>query len=76
MDYRDFKEEFVEALKEDLYQKGTEVRSEDKAVEKLNGEGYDAVVISPVDSKIGVTLNVEPYFEAFQDGVSMDDVVA
>ena len=69
----DFKEDFIEALQEELYQKGTEVRLDSKAVEKREGEDYDAVIVTPVDSNIGVTLNVEPYFQAYEDGIAISE---
>lgn len=62
MDYENFKESFIEALQEDLYGKGIEVRLDTKAVEKLNNKSYDAVTVTPTDSNIGVTLNVEAFY--------------
>ena len=76
MDYENFKESFTEALQEDLYGKGIEARFDMKSVEKLNNEGYDAVTITPADSNIGVTLNVEAFYKAHEDGATMDEVVA
>ena len=75
MDYENFKESFNEALKESLSEKGTEVNLNVQAVEKLNGEGYDAVTVTPVDSNIGVTLNIEPYYKSFVEGVSMETII-
>jgi len=76
MDYENFKESFIEALKEDLYEKGAEVRLDTKSVEKLNNEGYDAVTVTPTDSNIGVTLNVEAFYKAYENGADMSDVVS
>ena len=76
MDYENFKESFTEALQEDLYGKGIEARSDMKSVEKLNNEGYDAVTVTPADSNIGVTLNVEAFYKAHESGASMDEVVS
>lgn len=76
MDYENFKESFTEALQEDLYGKGIEARFDMKSVEKLNNEGYDAVTVTPADSNIGVTLNVEAFYKAHEDGASMDEVVS
>ena len=71
-----FKESFTEALQEDLYGKGIEARFDMKSVEKLNNEGYDAVTVTPADSNIGVTLNVEAFYKAHESGASMDEVVS
>lgn len=76
MDYENFKESFTEALQEDLYGKGLEARFDMKSVEKLNNEGYDAVTVTPADSNIGVTLNVEAFYKAHESGASMDEVVS
>ena len=76
MDYENFKEQFIEQLQEELYGKGFEARFDTKAVEKLNNEGYDAVTVTPTDSNIGVTLNVEAFYRAHEDGATMNDVVA
>ena len=76
MDYENFKESFTEALQEDLYGKGIEARLDMKSVEKLNNEGYDAVTVTPADSNIGVTLNVEAFYKAHESGASMDEVVS
>lgn len=76
MDYENFKESFTEALQEDLYGKGIEARFDMKSVEKLNNEGHDAVTVTPADSNIGVTLNVEAFYKAHEDGASMDEVVS
>ena len=72
MDYENFKESFTEALQEDLYGKGIEARFDMKSVEKLNNEGYDAVTVTPADSNIGVTLNVEAFYKAHESGASRE----
>lgn len=76
MDYENFKEQFIEQLQEELYGKGVEARFDTKAVEKLNNEGYDAVTVTPAESNIGVTLNVEAFHKAYEDGASMSEVVS
>ena len=75
MDYENFKEQFIEQLQEKFYERGVEdVNLIARPVEKLNG-GYDAVTITPVDSKIGVTLNIGSFFEAYENGTDMSTVV-
>ena len=74
MDYENFKENFIEALKEKFYETGNEVKTDSKKVEKLNG-GYDAVTVTPEGANMGVTLRIEAFFEAYENGISMDEVV-
>ena len=76
MDYENFKEQFIEQLQKDLYEKGIEARVDAKSVEKLNNEGYDAVTVTPTDSNIGVTLNIEAFYKAHEDGISMREVIS
>ena len=76
MDYENFKEQFVENLKESLYERGMEdVQMREAHVDKLNG-GYDAVTITPGDSNIGVTLNIDNFYKAFENGADMSEVVS
>jgi len=76
MDYENFKEQFVENLKESLYERGVEdVQMREAHVDKLNG-GYDAVTITPGDSNIGVTLNIDNFYKAFENGADMSEVVS
>lgn len=76
MNYENFKEQFIENLKESLYESGfKDVQTREESVEKLNG-GYDAVTITPGDSHIGVNLNVDSFYQAYEDGADMSEVVA
>ena len=76
MDYENFKEQFVENLKESLYERGMEdVQMREAHVDKLKG-GYDAVTITPGDSNIGVTLNIDNFYKAFENGADMSEVVS
>ena len=53
MDYENFKEQFVEDVKERLYEQGTEVDITVNTVNKLN-ESYEAVAVKPDGSSIGI----------------------
>ncbi len=76
MNYEDFKEQFVENLKESLYERGLDdVQMRESHVDKLNG-GYDAVTVTPGDSNIGATLNIDNFYKAFADGADMSEVVS
>ena len=56
MDYDNFKEQFVEDVKERLYEQGTEVDITVNTVNKLN-ESYEAVAVKPDGSSIGIWRN-------------------
>ncbi len=74
MDYENFKEQFVEDVKERLYEQGTEVDITVKTVNKLN-ERYEAMTVKPEGSNIGVNIGIDNFYGATQDGISYDDVV-
>lgn len=56
MDYENFKEQFVEDVKERLYEQETEVDITVNTVNKLN-ESYEAVAVKPDGSSIGIWQN-------------------
>ena len=56
MDYENFKEQFVEDVKERLYEQGTEVDITVNTVNKLN-ESHEAVAVKPDGSSIGIWRN-------------------
>ena len=56
MDYENFKEQFVEDVKEKLYEQGTEVDITVNTVNKLN-ESYEAVAVKIDGSSIGIWRN-------------------
>ena len=75
MDYEKFKASFIESVEDYFYGKGKEMTFRDQGqVNKLNG-GYDGVVVTPGDSAIGVTLNVEALFKAYENGTPFDEIV-
>lgn len=74
MDYENFKEQFVEDVKEKLYEQGTEVDITINTVNKLN-ESYEAMTVKPKGSNIGVNIGIDKFYGATQDGISYDDVV-
>ena len=74
MDYENFKEQFVEDVKEKLYEQGTEVDITVNTVNKLN-ESYEAMTVKPEGSNIGVNIGIDKFYGATQDGISYDDVV-
>ncbi|SCY23298.1 hypothetical protein SAMN02910451_01852 [Butyrivibrio hungatei] len=74
MDYENFKEQFVEDVKEKLYEQGTEVDITVNTVNKLN-ESYEAMTVKPEDSNIGVNIGIDKFYGAVEDGTSYEDVV-
>ena len=67
MDYENFKERFVEDLKDKLYEKGIEADVSVNTVNKLN-DSYEAVTIKPVDDQVGVNISLNKCYEAYEDG--------
>lgn len=74
MDYENFKEQFVNDVKEKLYEQGTEVDITVNTVNKLN-ESYEAMTVKPEGSNIGVNIGIDKFFGAVEDGTSYGDVV-
>lgn len=74
MNYEDFKDEFVEAVKDQLSEQGRDVRVEVRETNKLN-ESYAAITVTPEGSNVGVNVNLDKFYEAYDKGTSFDDVV-
>ena len=74
MDYENFKEQFVNDVKEKLYEQGTEVDISVNTVNKLN-ESYEAHTIKPVDAEVGVNIPIDKFYGAVDNGASYDEVV-
>lgn len=74
MNNEEFKNEFVEALKENLSERGKEVDVKINTVEKMN-QSYEAVTITPEGSNIGMSMNMEVFVEAYESGVPFDEIV-
>lgn len=75
MDFEEFKEQFAEDVKNDLEGKGIDASVKINSVEKMN-ETYDALTVTPEGSNVGVNLNMNKFFEAYDSGdVDYDQVV-
>ena len=72
MNYEEFKNEFVDALQERLYERGNEVSISINNVEKMN-ESYEAITVTPEGSNIGMNLNLAVFAEAYENGVDLDE---
>ncbi len=67
MDY----EQFLEQVKEDLQDRFPYMNVEIRSVEKLQGESYTGISITPDGSNAGATMNLHSQYEMLQDGVPM-----
>ncbi len=74
MSNEEFKNEFVDALKESLYERGNEVDVKISTVEKMN-QSYEAITITPEGGNVGMNMNLEVFAEAFESGVPFDEIV-
>ena len=76
MDYENFKESFMEDVKAGLAEKGFEdVKIKVNQIDKLN-DSYEAITITPAESNIGVTTNLESFFKAVEEGTPYETVVS
>ena len=74
MNNEEFKNEFVEALKEKLSERGNDVDVKVSTVEKMN-QSYEAITITPEGSNIGMNMNLEIFAEAYESGVPFNEIV-
>ena len=74
MDFEKFKEQFVEDIKQKLYENDIDAKVELHDVAKLN-ESYEAITVTPAGSNIGVNVNIDRFYEAMEDGANYDSVV-
>lgn len=74
MNNEEFKNEFVEALKENLSERDNDVDVKVSTVEKMN-QSYEAITITPEGSNIGMNMNLEVFAEAYESGVPFDEIV-
>lgn len=74
MNNEEFKNEFVEALKEKFSERGNDVDVKVSTVEKMN-QSYEAITITPEGSNIGMNMNLEVFAEAYESGVPFDEIV-
>ena len=74
MNNEELKKEYVEALKENLSERGNDVDVKVSTVEKMN-QSYEAITITPEGSNIGMNMNLEVFAEAYESGVPFDEIV-
>lgn len=75
MDYK----EFIEMVKQDLPQKLSGILEganiSDAKVDKIQGNSYEGISITPAGSFMGVTMDLQSYFEMYNDGLSKEYVL-
>ena len=74
MDYEQFKEEFIDAVKERLEEQGSDMNVSVNEVKKLN-ESYEAMTVTPEGARVGVNIGIERFYEAYDEGRPFDEVV-
>ena len=74
MNFEEFKGQFIEDVKQGLYERGIDANISAHTVSKLN-ESYEAVTVTPEGSNIGVNMNIDKFFEAYENGTSYEAVV-
>ena len=71
MDY----EQFLEQVRADLQQQFPYMNVEIRSVEKLQGQSYTGISITPEGSNAGATMSLHSQYEMLQDGVPMEIVM-
>lgn len=74
MNYEEFKEEFIDAVKERLEEQGSDMNVSVNEVKKLN-ESYEAMTVTPEGARIGVNIGIERFYDAYDEGRPFDEVV-
>ena len=75
MNFEEFKEKLMEDLKQALYeQTGEEYSVYVSTFNKLQNESYEAFTVKAESSQIGVNINAQALFEAYEEGRSYEEV--
>lgn len=75
MDFDEFRNNLADELGERLYeQTGESFEFENTHVEKLQGAGYDGLVIRKEDSPIAINLDCGQYFKEYEQGKDFDEI--
>ena len=75
MDYREFMEQVKKDLPEQLSGVLEGATVDTTQVDKLQGRSYEGLSIAPDGSIIGLTMDLQPYFQMFNDGISYENIV-
>jgi len=74
MDYGEFKEKFIQDVKDRLKEEGSNIIISVNEVKKLN-ERYEAITAVAEGDNIGVNVGIEKFYGAYEDGASYGSVV-
>ena len=74
MNFEEFKEQFIDDIKKQLYENGIVASVETHEVSKLN-ESYEAITVTPEGSNVGVNVNMNRFFETLENGTDYESVV-
>lgn len=69
-------DQFVEKLKDALQESNPDLDFSVSDVSKLQGESYTGISVTPKDSNMGASINVEPMYQKLQDGAEFSDIVS
>lgn len=74
MDFETFRENLARDIKETLEARsGSDFEVEHRTAEKMNGN-YEAIVVKPADSEVGVSLNASTLYMDYESGVSYETI--
>ena len=68
MEFNEFREKVKEALPDFLTDDLRNAEIKDTAVNKLQGESYSGISVTPEGSRVGVSINLEDAFLDYQTG--------
>lgn len=75
MEYREFMEQIKKDLPERLSGTLEGATVDTTQVDKLQGRSYEGLSIVPDGSMIGVTMDLQPYYQMFNDGISYENIM-
>ena len=74
MNYEEFKEQFINEVKDRLAEQGADMKISVNDVKKLN-ESYEAMTVTPEGARVGVNIGIERFYGAYNEGRPFDEVV-
>lgn len=74
MNFEEFSQELAEQIESALADKNMAVNITTQHVEKLNGD-YNAITVTPEGSNIGVSLNADVLYDAYEQNYGMEKLV-
>ena len=75
MDFETFKDQFTEDVKQALYERDLDVKVSIHSIEKPN-ENYESMTVTPEGSNIGVNVNLNRFYDAYESGTPYDEVLS